>query len=108
MSRSRTAPSRRTMILLVALPSISSVITMSTTGLAEDAKPTQLPPVSVDVGDQADKSKAKVAKKRSDDKPVKMAGAKTKTKAAQAAEKSIAGKRWQQCATQRRHRWRRI
>jgi iron complex outermembrane recepter protein len=90
MSRSRTAPSRRTMVMLVALPSIAS-ISMSKTAFAEDAKPTQLPPVSVDVGDQDDKSKTKVAKKRSDDRPVKTAGAKNKTKASQAAEKASQG-----------------
>ncbi len=64
---------------------------MSTTVLADDAKPTQLPPVSVDVGDQDDKSKTKVAKRRSDDRPVKTAGAKTKTKASQTAEKASQG-----------------
>jgi iron complex outermembrane receptor protein len=74
---SRTAPSRRTTAFCVSISVCSCAFVLPVH--AEDSKPTQLPPVSVDVGDQADKSKTKVAKKPYTAKPMKSAGS-TKSK----------------------------
>ena len=53
---------------------------MSSAGQAEEAKPSELPPVTVDVGDQGKQSKPKIAKTPYDSKQKKSAGAEASSK----------------------------
>ncbi len=57
MSRTRTASAGCAVSILFAVYSISWPAGFATPVFAEEAKPTQLPPVTVDVGDQDNKSK---------------------------------------------------
>jgi iron complex outermembrane receptor protein len=86
MLRPSVAFSRRALAILLSLSSSSAAL-LSAAAFAEDAKPTQLPPVTVDVGEQAGKSTVQ-AKKPSHEKPVKTAHAKVRSKPKKSAEKA--------------------
>lgn len=86
MSRSCTAPSRRTVGIFFALCINSSAGVLATNVAAEEPKPTELPPVSVDVSDQDNKSNTKTTRKPSAAKARKAATAKSARPADKASQ----------------------